>query len=84
MHSRADRRSTLIFAASFAHVLSLFNTFRNRGIDARIVHSGTPSAQREALYRAFRAGHFPVLVNCGILTEGGASRLSSLSPLRPR
>ncbi|GAA5947523.1 hypothetical protein JCM3775_003328 [Rhodotorula graminis] len=70
LENAAGRRSTLVFAASVAHVLSLSTAFRDRGIDARIVHSGTPSSQREALYRSFRAGKFPVLVNCGILTEG--------------
>ncbi|GAA5917069.1 hypothetical protein JCM8208_004642 [Rhodotorula glutinis] len=70
LENAADRRSTLIFAASVPHVVSLSTTFRSRGIDARIVHAGTPTSQREALYRSFRAGKFPVLVNCGILTEG--------------
>ncbi|GAA5856456.1 hypothetical protein JCM9279_003535 [Rhodotorula babjevae] len=70
LENAAARRSTLVFAASVAHVLSLASTFCSRGIDARVVHADTPSSQREALYRAFRAGEFPVLVNCGILTEG--------------
>lgn len=68
-----DRRSTLIFGLSVAHVVTLTNTFRVRGIDARFVHEGTKQADRVELYRAFRAGEFPVLVNYGILTEGGTS-----------
>jgi len=68
---RADRRSTLVFAVSVAHVLSLTNTFREQhGIDARFVYEGTKQKEREELYRAFKAGEFPVLINCGILTEG--------------
>lgn len=69
----ADRRSTLIFGLSVAHVVTLTNTFRARGIDARFVYEGTKQADRVELYRAFRAGDFPVLVNYGILTEGGTS-----------
>jgi superfamily II DNA or RNA helicase len=50
----------------------LTNTFRARGIDARFVYEGTKQAERVETYQAFRAGEFPVLVNFGILTEGGA------------
>ncbi|KAG0661148.1 hypothetical protein C6P46_004102 [Rhodotorula mucilaginosa] len=65
-----DRRSTLVFGASVAHVVTLTNTFRARGIDARFVYEGTKQAERVETYQAFRAGEFPVLVNFGILTEG--------------
>ncbi|GAA6058390.1 hypothetical protein JCM3770_002467 [Rhodotorula araucariae] len=66
----ADRRSTLVFAINIPHVVSITNTFRERGIDARFVYEGTKQKDREEIYRAFKAGEFPVLVNCGILTEG--------------
>jgi len=46
------------------------NTFRKHGIDARFVTSLTPKEDRSRLLDGFRAGVFPVLVNCGILTEG--------------
>ncbi|GAA5990112.1 hypothetical protein JCM11641_007071 [Rhodosporidiobolus odoratus] len=65
-----DRRSTLVFAVNIAHVVSLTNEFRARGIDARFVYEATKQREREELYRGFRAGDFPVLVNCGILLEG--------------
>ncbi|OCH96088.1 P-loop containing nucleoside triphosphate hydrolase protein [Obba rivulosa] len=64
------RKSTLIFCVDLAHVRDLTGTFREYGIDARYVYSGTPAAERKALIAAFKAGHFPVLVNCAILTEG--------------
>ncbi|GAA5900458.1 hypothetical protein JCM8208_005368 [Rhodotorula glutinis] len=71
LENARDRRSTLVFAVSVAHVLSLTNTFREEhGIDARFVYEGTKQKDREELYRAFKAGEFPVLINCGILTEG--------------
>ncbi|GAA5950206.1 hypothetical protein JCM10213_005201 [Rhodosporidiobolus nylandii] len=65
-----DRRSTLVFAINVNHVISLTNTFRERGIDARFVYEATKPREREELYEQFRAGEFPILVNCGILTEG--------------
>ncbi|GAA6059855.1 hypothetical protein JCM10212_007060 [Sporobolomyces blumeae] len=66
----SDRRSTLVFAINIAHILSLTNTFRKHGVDARFVYQDTKPAQREEIYEAFRRGEFRVLVNCGILTEG--------------
>ncbi|GAA5843705.1 hypothetical protein JCM11251_003469 [Rhodosporidiobolus azoricus] len=65
-----DRRSTLVFAVNIDHVISLTNEFRGRGYDARFVYEATKAKEREELYEKFRAGEFPILVNCGILTEG--------------
>ncbi|KAI0048367.1 P-loop containing nucleoside triphosphate hydrolase protein [Auriscalpium vulgare] len=65
-----QRKSTLVFAVNVAHVKELTNMFRDFGIDARYVYSGTPVAERKALIASFRASEFPVLVNCSLLTEG--------------
>lgn len=65
-----SRRSTLIFAVNIEHVQDLTNTFRQAGIDARYLHGGTPMLERRKLLEDFRAGVYPVLVNCAILTEG--------------
>ncbi|KAI5836220.1 P-loop containing nucleoside triphosphate hydrolase protein [Schizophyllum commune Tattone D] len=70
LHRAAKRKSTLVFCVSIAHVESLTQTFRSYGVDARYVYSGTPAAERRELIAAFRAGEFPVLINCAILTEG--------------
>lgn len=64
------RRSTLIFAVNIEHVQELTHTFRQAGIDARYLHGGTPMLERRQLLEDFRAGVYPVLVNCAILTEG--------------
>ncbi|GAA5909143.1 hypothetical protein JCM5296_006656 [Sporobolomyces johnsonii] len=66
----SDRRSTLVFAVNISHIHSIANAFRERGIDARCVSQETKLKDRDELYAAFRAGEFPVLVNCRILTEG--------------
>ncbi|CCL99024.1 uncharacterized protein FIBRA_01033 [Fibroporia radiculosa] len=64
------RKSTLVFCVNLAHVRELTNAFRDAGMDARYVYSGTPVAERKILVESFRAGQFPILVNCAVLTEG--------------
>lgn len=58
--------------------------FRAAGIDARFVTGNTKESERKALVEAFKAGEFPVLVNCQLFTEGtdipNVSRLAVSSP----
>ncbi|KAK5112259.1 hypothetical protein LTR62_004420 [Meristemomyces frigidus] len=65
-----DRKSTLVFCVDLAHVASLTALFRQNGIDARSVTSNTKLQERSETVRSFRSGDFPVLLNCGIFTEG--------------
>jgi ATP-dependent helicase IRC3 len=60
-----SRKSTLIFCVDLAHVRDVTNCFRSFGVDARFIHSGTPPTERKELITSFRAGEYPVLVNCG-------------------
>lgn len=46
------------------------NVFRSYGIDARIVTWKTSKSERYQLIEDFRKQKYPVLINCGILTEG--------------
>lgn len=64
------RKSTLAFCVDLNHVSGLTNTFRKHGIDARFVTGDTPKVERSARLDAFKNGEFPVLVNCGVFTEG--------------
>lgn len=64
------RKSTLVFCVDLRHVAALTATFRAYGIDARFVTGDTPIAVRADRLAAFKAGKFPVLLNCGIFTEG--------------
>ncbi|PKY05016.1 ResIII-domain-containing protein [Aspergillus campestris IBT 28561] len=66
----ADRHSTLVFCVNVEHTRSLTDTFRAHGIDARYITGDTPQKQRDAELAAFKAGEFPVLLNCGLFTEG--------------
>ncbi|KAH9950401.1 P-loop containing nucleoside triphosphate hydrolase protein [Amylocystis lapponica] len=64
------RKSTLVFCVNLAHVRELTATFREAGVDARYIYSATPAGERRTLIDSFKAGGYPVLVNCAILTEG--------------
>ena len=64
------RKSTLVFCVDLNHVGGLTNTFRKHGIDARFVTGDTPKAERGERLDDFKAGKFPILVNCGVFTEG--------------
>ncbi|KAK3390397.1 P-loop containing nucleoside triphosphate hydrolase protein [Podospora didyma] len=66
----AGRRSTLVFCVDLAHVAALTQRFRHYGVDAQFVMGDTPTQERSARLDAFKNGRFPVLVNCGIYTEG--------------
>jgi superfamily II DNA/RNA helicase len=61
----SDRKSTIVFAVNVAHVRELTQTFKSAGVDARYLYAGTPIPERNALMDGFKAGAFPVLINCG-------------------
>jgi len=63
-------RKTIAFFPTVAACYVFAEAFRDNGIDARVVHGGLPAAERKAILRDHRAGLFPMLVNCMILTEG--------------
>jgi ATP-dependent helicase IRC3 len=64
------RKSTLVFCVDLDHVEGLTNTFRKHGIDAQFITGDTPKSERSDRLDAFKTGEFPVLVNCGVFTEG--------------
>ncbi|KAJ1819157.1 DEAD DEAH box helicase, partial [Coemansia sp. RSA 2599] len=64
------RSSTLVFAVDVRHAISLRDDFRNHGIHAEAVLGKTLVSERERILADFRDRRLPVLVNCGILTEG--------------
>ncbi|KAK8011308.1 P-loop containing nucleoside triphosphate hydrolase protein [Apiospora arundinis] len=65
-----ERKSTLVFCVDIAHVMGLTQAFRDHGIDARFVTGDTHKVERSECLAAFKRGEFPVLVNCGVFTEG--------------
>lgn len=64
------RNSTLVFCVDLSHVTNLTAKFREYGIDAQFVTGDTPPKIRSARIDSFRNGQFPVLLNCGVFTEG--------------
>lgn len=70
MAKASDRKSTLVFCVDLAHVSGLTRKFREYGYDARFVTGETPKVERSEILEAFKSGQFPVLVNCGVFTEG--------------
>ncbi|KAJ8607340.1 hypothetical protein MRB53_040358 [Persea americana] len=64
------RHSTIVFCVDLAHVEALTTTFRQHGIDARFVTGDTPKKVRSDRLDAFRNREYPVLLNCGVFTEG--------------
>ncbi|KAK5093416.1 putative ATP-dependent helicase IRC3 [Exophiala xenobiotica] len=65
-----DRESTLVFCVDLNHVGSLTDTFRKYGIDARFITGDTKKKIRGERLEAFKNREFPVLLNCGVFTEG--------------
>ncbi|RFU81613.1 dead deah box helicase [Trichoderma arundinaceum] len=70
MAKAPDRKSTLVFCVDLAHVSGLTKKFREHGFDARYVTGDTPKVERSAILDSFKRREFPVLVNCGVFTEG--------------
>lgn len=66
----SGRKSTLVFCVDLNHVASLTQKFRQHGVDARFVTGDTPDIERSQILDDFRNGMFPILINCGVFTEG--------------
>lgn len=70
MASAENRKSTLVFCVDIEHARQLTAAFRDHGIDARYITASTPKGVRAEQLRAFKDQEFPVLLNCGLFTEG--------------
>jgi ATP-dependent helicase IRC3 len=80
----AKRKSTLVFCVDVRHVQDLTTTFRRHGVDAHHVLGETSAKRRSELVHAFKRGEFPVLLNCGVFTEGtDIPNIDSILLVRP-
>lgn len=70
MDEAANRKSTLVFCVDLSHVAALTDTFRKYGVDARFITGETKKKIRGERLEDFKQGAFPVLLNCGVFTEG--------------
>ena len=64
------RKSTLVFCADLEHISGLTDMFRRHGVEAQFVTGDTPKTVRSKKLDQFKGGEFPVLLNCGVFTEG--------------
>ena len=69
-HCRGERHSTMVFCVDVKHVYDIIDAFKSRGIDARGADGTTNKDERREMVQGFRDRKFPVLVNCGLWTEG--------------
>lgn len=70
-HDRAsNRKSTLIFCVDVAHIHDLTATFLRHSIEAKFVTGSTNSPERHKILEGFKQREYPVLLNCGVFTEG--------------
>ena len=65
-----DRRSWMVFAAGNRNAELLATEIRLRGISVAVITDSTPTAERDALIRAFKRYEIRCLVNNSILTTG--------------
>jgi ATP-dependent helicase IRC3 len=65
-----DRRSTLVFCSSKQTSADFAELFEKAGVRCRFVTGDTDHYERETTISQFKAGLFPVLVNCQVFTEG--------------
>lgn len=70
MANSQDRKSTLVFCVDVEHARQLTATFREHGVDARYITATTHKNIRSEQLEAFRNQEYPVLLNCGLFTEG--------------
>lgn len=70
MANAKDRKSTLVFCVDVQHAKQLTATFREHGVDARYITATTHKNVRSEQLEAFKNQEFPVLLNCGLFTEG--------------
>ena len=80
----ANRKSWLIFCAGVDHAFHVRDAVRARGVTCETIVGDTPSAQREALIKDFKAGRIQCLTNANVLTTGfNAPAVDLIAMLRP-
>lgn len=63
-----EGRRTIAFAANIQHAIDLAGMFNHYGVKCEAIWSGDPD--RKDKIDRHKVGEYPVIINCGILTEG--------------
>ncbi|MBG0797172.1 DEAD/DEAH box helicase [Methylocystis sp. L43] len=68
--ARGENRPTLAYGVDRAHAEHLQQRFLEAGIAAEYIDAFTDNAERERIFRRFRAGVTKIITNCATLTTG--------------
>ena len=80
----APGERSICYCVSVKHAQETARAFRDAGIRAEYLSSGTPGKQRRAIMEDFREGRIEVLCNVGIISEGvSIDEVSCCMLLRP-
>ena len=80
----AQGRSTACFTPTVNSAIEVCETFQKHGIKAEWLSGETPAEERDDRLARYSAGDFPVIVNCGVLTEGWDAPITScIALMRP-
>lgn len=66
----ANRRRWLVYGVTVEHARHIAEALQARGIACAVVSAETPTGERDAHIRDFRAGRLRALVNVAVLTTG--------------
>lgn len=80
----ASGERAIAYCVSVEYAERLADAFREAGISAEYLHSGTPSGRRKEIMGDYRSGKITVLCNCSLLSEGiSIDEISCVILLRP-
>lgn len=65
-----NTKSLLIFCVNVEHMQTICSLFRANGVNAQYVSGETKNSERDKITSDFKIGKIPVLINCGVFTEG--------------
>jgi hypothetical protein len=67
---QASDRLGVLFAPTVESAYSFADALNAAGIHTETVHAGTPTEERQLIYKRQAAGEIRVISNCAVLTEG--------------
>jgi len=65
-----DRKCWLIFCTTVDHAIHMRDEVRSRGISCEMICGATPKAEREAIFRRYKAGEIRCVTNVNVMTKG--------------
>lgn len=79
-----DRKCWLVFCAGVTHAEHVRDEIRARGITCETVTAKTPPAERDMIFKRYKAGEIRAITNVGVMTKGtNVPQIDLISFLRP-